>query len=149
MSSHDAVYPIDGGGLIFGFQSSKSSLTTTHPEPVHIFRLWQTFIDNVNPITKMVHVPTTQQSLMSASANLKSVSKNFEALMFAIYGMAVLSLDESQCLSMFGRERDELLVKYQSATQQALNNAGFLRSTNIMVLQALVLHLVSCENITI
>lgn len=63
--------------------------------------------------------------------------------MFAIYSMAILSLEDTRCVYLFGQERAKLLAKYQSATQQALVNAGFLKSSNIMVLQALLLYLVS------
>lgn len=63
--------------------------------------------------------------------------------MFSIYSMAVVSLDDAQCLSIFGHEKQVLLAKYQSAVQQALVNAGFLRSSDLVVLQALPLYLVS------
>ena len=65
---------------------SASELRAMHPKPLIIFRLWQVFLDNINPLTKLIHAPTTQQRLLEASANLENISREWEALLFAIYG---------------------------------------------------------------
>lgn len=122
-----------------------SSLTASHPPPVHIFRLWQVFIDNVNPLTKIMHAPTVQQAILNASGDLDKVSASTEALMFAIYHFAIVSMDDEECQSILGESRPIMLAKYSTATQQALINAKVLRTSNLMVLQALTLYLV-CRN---
>ena len=115
-----------------------------HPPPVQIFRLWQTFLVNVNPLVKIFHAPTTQQTILDATGDLPNVPKHVEALMFSIYLLAVTSLQTEECESMFGETRNNLLTKYSHATQQALVNARFMKSLSLTTLQAYALLLVSC-----
>lgn len=115
----------------------------THPTPVVIFRLWQTFLDNVNTLVKLIHAPTLQQQLLEATSDLDNVSKNLEALMFGIYSMAIVSMTDDYCTKLFNEERMTILKRYQAGARQALKNVDYLRSTDMVVLQAFVLLLVS------
>lgn len=40
--------------LLLGLRKTPLDISAIHPEPVHIFRLWQIFLDNVNPLFKVV-----------------------------------------------------------------------------------------------
>lgn len=140
--SYDAMaYNGDG---VFG---SSPGLPTplVHPSPVIIFRLWQTFLDNVNSLIKMLHAPSVQQQLLDATSNLDEIPKNLEALMFAIYAMATVAMTDEACMKLFGEERFVVLQRFQADTRQALQNAEYLRSSDLVVLQAFVLLLVSTE----
>jgi len=110
---------------------------------MHIFRLWQTFLDNVNPLIKIFHAPTVQQQVLDASADLTKVSKRMEVLMFGIYATAINSLDELEVKTIFCEEKSTLLNRYQSGCRQALLRAGFLRSSDMTILQGFVLYLVA------
>ncbi|KAI9877354.1 MAG: hypothetical protein M1830_004160 [Pleopsidium flavum] len=131
----------DGGVLLFASCPKNTSLSALHPQPVYIFRLWQTFLDNVNPLVTLFHAPTMQQLILEASGNLDNVSKGREALIFAIYSSAVTSLSNADCESIIGEAKQALLARYQFGTQQALISAGFLKSSDLAVLQAYVLFL--------
>jgi len=139
--TYDAI-SADGGDLLFPATAAES-LKDTHPSPVHIFRLWQTYLDNVDPLVKLFHAPTVQHRILEASSDLANISKGIEALMFGIYALAVTSLADEDCKTMFGEEKSILLSRYRSSAQQALLRAGFLRSSDMVVLQAYVLFLVS------
>ena len=117
-------------------------ISTLHPEPVHIFRLWQVYLDNVDPLLKVTHAPSLQPRIIEAASNLQNVGPVLEALMFSIYCMAMLSLSEDACRTMLGTERDQLLIKYQFGCQQALMNARFLRTDDLECLTAFYLYLV-------
>ena len=130
------------GDMIMGVSRPDSSLRTTHPAPVFIFRLWQTFLDRANPLTKLLYAPTVQQHILEATTNLEGISRGLEALMFAIYSLAISTMDASECQSMMGEPRGQVLGRFLDATKKALVNASFLRSTDMTVLQALVLYLV-------
>jgi hypothetical protein len=119
-----------------------SSTTEAHPSTIHIFQLWQIYIDNVNPLFKLTHVPTIQQELVKATSDLSNAPKNIEALMFAIYLMAITTLDEAEVQTRFQASKDELLGRYFGAMQQALVNAQFMRSHDLITLEALFLYLV-------
>lgn len=135
----------DGSALLLGQSPSTGKLNMLHPKPVQIFRLWQTFLDNVNPLSKIFHAPTVQHQILEASGNLDKVSKGLQALMFSIYATAVTSLSDSECESMMGESRSTLLARYSAGTQQALVKASFLKSSDLTVLQAFVLFLVSAR----
>lgn len=108
-----------------------------------MFRLWQVYIDNVNPLLKISHVPTLQGRIIGAAADPIEIPKSLEALMFAIYFIAVQSMTDEDVQSTFGEDKPVLLARYHKATQQALTNASFMRSNELMVLQAYLLYLVS------
>jgi len=141
--SNDGTNYPSGESLLVAHRSSAKSLTSLHPPAVHIFRLWQTFLVNVNPLLKIFHAPTVQQTILDASGDLENVSRPTEALMFAIYFIAVTSMNNSDCERILGEPRQVLVSKYCHAAQQALINSKFLRSLNITTLQALTIYMVS------
>ncbi|KAJ5174804.1 uncharacterized protein N7482_000681 [Penicillium canariense] len=130
--------------LLFGSRQAAVNVSTLHPEPVHIFRLWQIYLDNVNHLLKVTHTPSLQGRIIEAASNLASISPTLEALMFGIYCTAVLSLVDD-CQAIFGMPKVDLLKKYQFACQQALLNCGFLRSADRDCLTALYLYLISVQ----
>ncbi|KAF1936489.1 hypothetical protein EJ02DRAFT_480139 [Clathrospora elynae] len=67
--------------------------------------------------------------------------------MFAIYSSAVMSLQDEECKELFAEPRSTLLSKFISATETALTRANFMATTNLVVLQTLVLHLLSVRNV--
>lgn len=126
--------------------SWKTPAATPHPPTDLIRRLWQIFVENVNPLTKLVHVPSLQSALEKAIVNIERIPRGFQALMFAIYSMAVLSLTEDECNEILGESRAILLPHYVAATRSALSRANFMSSTSVVVLQALVLHIHSIRD---
>jgi hypothetical protein len=131
-----------GDDLIFHSPTSEG-LRDLHPSTVHIFRLWQRFLESVNPLIKIFHAPTVQQQVLDATADLDHVPKAIEALMFGIYCMAIASFPESECLPIFGETKAALLKRYHSGVRLALHRAGLLRTSDLTILQAYVLYLVS------
>jgi len=140
-----------GENILFG-RTMPESLRSSHPRPVQMFMLWQTFLDNVNPLVKLLHAPTVQQSILEASSNLDNVTASTEALMFAIYLCAVTSLRNDDCERIMDASRQVLLARFSNATQQALVNAEILKTSNMVVLQAFTLFLLAmrehCESYT-
>ena len=67
--------------------------------------------------------------------------------MFAIYSAAVMTLKEHECWQKFRKTRKSLLSRYISATEAALSRARFMGTTNLVILQALFLHLLSVRDI--
>ncbi|KAI1132313.1 fungal-specific transcription factor domain-containing protein [Nemania abortiva] len=127
-------------GFPFAVGGQPQSITELHPSGIQIFQLWQIYLDNVNPLLKLTHTPTLQVQILEASTNLTKVSKSLEALMFAIYLMAITSLGDDDVENTFNESKSNLLAKYQHATQQALFNAGFMRMPDLTVLQAFLLY---------
>lgn len=132
--------------LILGSRKASVDLATMHPEPVHIIRLWQLYLENVNPLFKVTHTPSLQGKIIEAATNIMSIEPHLEALMLSIYCIVVQSLPGEICQSTFGLSKAQLLTKYQFGCQQALLNCQFLRTDNRMCLTALFLFLVCLQN---
>jgi hypothetical protein len=109
-------------------------------------QLWEVFVENFDPLTKIVHVPTLRPAFQRATSNPGGISRNFEALMFAIFGAAILTLNEDDCQQMFNEPRRSILSRYTSATEAALARAKFMATTSLVVLQALVIHIFSIRD---
>ncbi len=147
IDTYDSIVEDPSASLIFSSSPSATiSLAHLHPPPVQIFKLWQTFLDNVNPLTKIFHAPTIQLRILEASADLENIPKGLEALMFGIYATAVMSMGHSEWDVNFGEmgeARQIALTRYRKAAKLALSRAGLLRSSDMTILQAFVLYLVS------
>ncbi|KHN96055.1 uncharacterized protein MAM_06160 [Metarhizium album ARSEF 1941] len=128
-------------GFPFVFSGRQESTTHYHPPAIHIFQLWQIYIDNINPLLKVTHVPSVQGQIIQASSNLEKAPRNIEALMFGIYCMAVTSMEDADVEKMLGRPKREVLAQFFEGLQQALLNAGLMRFNDLISLQAYVLYL--------
>lgn len=136
MFDNSDAFPFKVGG-------TTTRITHLHPSVIQIFQLWQVYLNNVNPLLKISHVPTQQNQIVEAGADLPNVSKPLEALMFSIYLIAITSMAEEEVQSTFKLPKKALLGQYHEASQHALINAGFMRSSDLMTLQAYLLYLVS------
>lgn len=114
-----------------------------HPEPRQIYRLWQQFVEAVNPLIKIVHAPTMQQQILEASWNLENISPPLAALMFSIYSLAVISLSSAQCEATYGEPRPTLITRYRVAALSALIAADFLTTKDLQLLTAFALFLLT------
>jgi hypothetical protein len=103
------------------------------------------FLDNVHPLTKIVHEPSMKQlvkdSLLDSPSTSMTNLKN--ALLLSIYSCAVASLTDSECQSIFGVSQPGLLGAFQDATRHALLEASFLKVPDLDLLRAHILLLVS------
>lgn len=141
-SAPEAFSP-DASRLLFGTPTSSTGLRSLHPQPVQAFKLWQAYLDNINPLVKLFHAPTVQQMISEANGNLEEIPRNTEALLFAIYCIVVESLSDGECVAITGETKDVARQRFRSGAQHALINASFLKTSDLMVLQALTLFIVS------
>ncbi|KAJ6032245.1 hypothetical protein N7540_002977 [Penicillium herquei] len=133
----------DGEDMLLLGSVTRKDLTKLHPNPVHIFKLWQTFLENINPLIKILHTPTLQPQILEAAGEISSIDKELEALMFAVYCIALASLPTAEVEKSFGESKKKLLARCRRGAQFAFSNASFLRTSNLMVLQALMLYILS------
>lgn len=139
-----------GGGILSdpltgAFLGSEQSLLHYHPTHSEAMILWKTHVENVEPLCKILHIPSTSKMVESVSQQPEVASKAEQCLLFAIYHFAVYSMTEKACAEVFEETRATMLQTYHLATRQALVNARFLKTTDMTVLQALVLFLLSCR----
>ena len=109
--------------------------------------LWQTFLRNFNPLVMIFHAPSVQNILSEAMGDSDCISPNSEALFFSIYLSAVTTMSEQECHRIMGKSKQALLSTFSNATEQALVNVEFLKCTDLVVLHALTLYLVSLSSL--
>ncbi|KAK5089701.1 hypothetical protein LTR24_005970 [Lithohypha guttulata] len=131
----------DGIDYVLDTTPSSASVRDLHPLPEQVSTLWHIFLENVNPLSKVIHVPSLEPAITETSAHLDKLPRNLEALLFAIYSLAVLSLQPDECQAMLGESKTVLVGRYTTGTKRALSRAKFLGTSDLMVLQAFVLHL--------
>lgn len=139
----DTMTPDENSDLILGGETpTEQTVEDLWPEAAHVFRLWQIYLDRVNPLTKIIHVPTLQPHIADAAADSHSVPKNIEALLFSIFLMAVVSLTPEECQLLLGYSKEEAYTRFSSGVRLTLLRMGFLKSHDLTTLQALVIYLV-------
>lgn len=136
--------PVDDSiEFVLGMTPSTTHISELHPNPDHILKLWKIFLSNVNPMMKIIHHPTLQQSIKECTTNMEKISRGTEALLFAIYAAAILSMRDGECLATFGESRSVLQYRYGLGTRRSLTRARFMGTSDLTVLQAFVIYLVS------
>ena len=86
----------DHQAFIFGYHSAGVDLRSCHPLPSHVTFLWSVFQENVDPLVKILHVPTMDTIMRDARKNPAALSPGMQALVFAVYYSAVTSLDPDE-----------------------------------------------------
>ena len=92
----DALTEPNHQSFIMGYSSSEVDLKALHPLPSQIPFYWQTFLENVQPLVKILHTPTMNKVIKEVQNNLDSLSKSTEALMFAIYFATITSMNANE-----------------------------------------------------
>ena len=108
------------------------------PSNIPIMKYWSIFINNVHPLTKVLHAPSIHQIITG-----DNLPKNLEALRYSIYACAVASLTDKECQRVFGESQAYLLHTFQSATRSALLESSFLSVPDMDLLRAHILLVVS------
>ncbi|KAK4462135.1 fungal-specific transcription factor domain-containing protein [Cladorrhinum samala] len=143
--SSDALTPDDNSDLILGGDSPNVNVQNLWPSAPHVIRLWQVYLDRVNPLTKVIHVPSLQPYLAEAVNGPQTLPKNVEALLFSIFVMAAVSLTPEECHGILGYSRAEALHRYSTGVRLCLIRMGFLKSHDLVTLQAIVIYLISLQ----
>ena len=144
-SAGNLADPVSAALLSIG--SPSQNLVDLHPSYDTALKLWKIYIDSIDPIVKIIHVPSFQPILQRGAANPSAMPKATEALLFSIYHFAVSSVSEEECIKLFNHPQAELQDRLHAATRQALVNAHFMRTTEIMVLQAYLLFLLAVRTV--
>ncbi|EFE42394.1 fungal specific transcription factor, putative [Trichophyton verrucosum HKI 0517] len=125
--------------------SMASSPPAEFPSRSEIFKLWSTFCDNVDPLTKILHIPSANalltQSLRSEESDF--ISQKLQGLIFAICACAVMSIGDNECQDMLGSSIS--LESLLAATAASLVESSFMQSLDLITLQTYVLFLTALQ----
>lgn len=144
--SPEELTPDNNTDLILSVDFSHTTTEDLLPDPIHIFRLWQIYLDRVNPLNKVIHVPTVQPYIVEITTNLGGVPMDYQALIFSILSLATLSLEEDEAVQILGMAREKALQTFNAGAKAALIRFNFLKNYNMVSLQALMIYLFSLES---
>ncbi|KAJ5301434.1 hypothetical protein PENANT_c009G00631 [Penicillium antarcticum] len=124
-------------GLIANPLLTQVDLKELYPSRWQATLLWQAFLSRVDPLVKVLHIPSTQSHIFAAINRPESVRSDVRALLFAIYFAATTAFisDDTQNESLHLDLR-----KYQQGMEISLYQAEFLDAPTITSLQAMVIY---------
>lgn len=85
-----------------------------------VMLLWQTYLDRVDPIVKVIHVPTVQQQIMQTIKDRRQLTASSHALNFAIYYAAIVTMQPEECRHEMKEEKREILNRYLRTIPHAM-----------------------------
>ncbi|KAF2761141.1 C6 transcription factor [Pseudovirgaria hyperparasitica] len=135
----------DGTEIFFqpGPEYRIENLGALHPNAQVLSMLKDIFIDRVDPLHKIYHVPTFWNGLVKALQRPESFSKSLEAAAFAFYLATICSMSEMEIQRCFGAPKSIVGPRYRLATRQALVSAGFLSTSSPETLGAYAMFIMS------
>lgn len=130
--------------ILFDHTATQAPSYSGWPSPVQIFQLWQVYIDNVNPITNLLHVQTMQRMVLeAASCKPDDLPKQSLVLLSSIFLISVESLGDEECRHHMQASKHACVRRFFAMTKECLVGAEVMEVASTEVLQALVLYLVT------
>ncbi|OCL15024.1 putative C6 transcription factor [Glonium stellatum] len=135
-------------GLFFEpeHNSRFENLASLRPSFQILPKLREIYVDRVDPLMKILHLPTFWAALINGLRHPQDLSKSLEAAIFAFCLATVSTLKEAECQNIFGVQKSGMYSRYRLATRQALVNAGFLSTSNPMTLRAYAMFMMGVRN---
>ncbi|CAG9972474.1 unnamed protein product [Clonostachys byssicola] len=113
----------------------------SQPLPSQVPYIWQVFVENVDPMIKILHVPTMDKTIRQSKGRFEPPGSGMRALMFAISLAAIASLSDAEVQENFHECKDDMVSYLLQGTEESLASAGVLDTTSITVAQAFLLYL--------
>ena len=118
------------------------SLHVVHPPATEMTALWKQYLKNVHPMVMIFFDWEIGVIIHKASQDPTKLTQGEQALVFAIYFIATLSLSEEECVDLLHDKRPQLLDRFQRAVEGSLLIAELVVTSDRFVLQAFMLYLV-------
>ena len=99
-------------------------------------------MDRVEDCFKLLHLPTDQVKVFSTIDDPAVASPENLALSFAVYFVAVISLEHQEVQESVGLDKHTILSQIKLGFEQALAQGDFLDRPTVTGLHALALYLV-------
>ncbi|KAK7457617.1 hypothetical protein Landi51_01750 [Colletotrichum acutatum] len=110
--------------------------------PPHILtRLWIIYLQNVDPLMKILHIPTIQPVMLGVAAKPQGADHTTLALLYATAFAAITSMSSTEVATQLGTERLVLLRHFMREIDGAFTSAQFLLYPNVQGLKALAIYL--------
>lgn len=113
------------------------------PTPIELETCWHIFVENVDPVVRILHKPTVRGLLDEAQQKgLEGLPRPSTALLLAICFSAMVTLDPWRSKALFNADGNEAIQRCKHAVEHAMADAQLIQTHDIQVLQAFTLFLV-------
>lgn len=138
--------PLRMDGMLINPLLKQLDFKSLYPDRYQATQLWQTFLCRVEPVIKVLHVPTTQPRIFAAISRPDSVKSDIHCLLFAVYFAATTAMlsDDPTNENIHAD-----LQRYQQGIELSIYNSSFLESPTISSLQAMSIYLVIKINLSL
>ncbi|KIW12849.1 hypothetical protein PV08_08036 [Exophiala spinifera] len=119
-----------------------SDVLEFYPDAHLALRLWNVYINSVDPVVKLLHIPTIQSTIVATILDPRSAQPSKVALTFAIYYAAITALchdDDHEPLEL-PCEKLALLNRYKLCLDQLLVVPDLMDRPELAALQALAIY---------
>lgn len=100
------------------------------------------YVDRIDPLMKIMHMPTFWTSVLQAVERGEQVSKPIEAIIFCFYFGTISILQEKECEKLFKQSKKALFAKYRALARHTLKKAELISTSSPMTLRAFCVFLV-------
>jgi hypothetical protein len=119
-----------------------SNVLEFYPDPHLALQLWALYVKSVDPVLKILHIPTTQSAVIATIIDPKSASASMLTLTFAIYFAAITTLGHFGEPIELPVEHPSLLKNYKTALDRLLLGTEVMNQPEMAMLQALAIYTV-------
>ncbi|KAH8880811.1 hypothetical protein GQ53DRAFT_813046 [Thozetella sp. PMI_491] len=112
-----------------------------HPRKWQAVRLLQVYVQNVDALSKIIHIPSAQVTIYAAIDDPENAAPDVRSLMFAIYFAAITTLTPEEVMNILEQEKVASLDQFRNGLEISLAAADILDRPSVMSLQALALYL--------
>ncbi|KAL4983901.1 hypothetical protein BDW68DRAFT_193972 [Aspergillus falconensis] len=109
-----------------------------------VSKLCQVYLQNVDPIIKILHRPSLSKCMLDGSPypGASQEDHSDQALESAVCYAAANTMSEAQCQEAFKSSKSSVVTMYRKMCEAAIERTGLLTTRNMTVLQAFTLYLV-------
>jgi hypothetical protein len=125
----------------FPFRSSNTREPPSLLALSHRRVCWKAFVQNVDPVIKILHKPTIERTMMVSEVDHYKTEPSTNAMIHGVCLLAVVSMAASEVRAAFGCDKNVLVNTFTKVMEQALTAADFLAVPSLVTLQGVVLYL--------
>lgn len=113
-----------------------------YPPPYQAMHLWKVFVTSVDPLLKVLHIPTTQIAVYTALHQNFEAAADFHCLLFAIFFAATTALSADDVQHLLSYDKTTALGNFREGFERALEKGNVFEVPTVNALQALGIFLV-------
>ena len=129
--------------FVFHSASPDHERNLVFPPPNVIQLYWDKYVENVDPLVKMLHLPSMRNLISKIKEDPAAIPRHHEPLIWSIFYASVTSLSCEELRTTVGEDKLIIQSQYRRAVERSLAKEHFLSTEEVVVLQALVLFLLS------